>query len=73
LACELNVTLNSINGIGFLAKFLSKSYNILRHNTLYNNMMEVIKWTELIFYHAKKIVLAHVKDAPKQIVPQNIS
>jgi len=35
--------------------------------------MEVIKWTELIFYHAKKIVLAHVKDAPKQIVPQNIS
>ena len=57
----------------FFAKFLSKSYNILRHNTLYNNVMEVIMWTELIFYHAKKIVLALVKDAPKQIVQQNIS
>jgi hypothetical protein len=49
------------------------SYNILRHNTLYNNMMEVTIWTERIFYHAKKIVLALVKDAQKQIAHQNIS
>jgi hypothetical protein len=36
-------------------------------------MMDVTKWTELIFYHAKKIVLAHVKDAQKQTAHQNIS
>jgi hypothetical protein len=52
-----------------LAKFLSMHYNILRHNILYKNAMDVTIWTELIFYHAKKIVLALVKDAQKQIAP----
>jgi hypothetical protein len=46
---------------------------ILRHNTLYKNAMEVTKWTEPIFYHAKKIILAPVKDAQKQTAHQNIS
>ena len=45
------------------------SYNILRHNTLYKNVMDVKRWIELISYHAKKIVLALVKDAQKQIAP----
>ena len=35
--------------------------------------MDMTIWTELIFYHAKKIVLALVKDAQKQIAHQNIS
>jgi hypothetical protein len=48
-------------------------YNILRHNTLYKKIMDVIIWTELTFYPAKKIVSAHVKDAQKQIAHQNIS
>jgi hypothetical protein len=47
--------------------------NISRHNTLYKNMMEVTIWTETILYHAKKIILAPVKDAQKQTAHQNIS
>ena len=36
-------------------------------------MMEVTIWTEPIFYHAKKMILAPVKDAQKQTAHQNIS
>jgi hypothetical protein len=57
----------------FFSKRSPIIFNILRHNTLYKNVMEVTKWTELIFYHAKKIILAPVKDAQKQTAHQNIS
>jgi hypothetical protein len=57
----------------FFSKRSPNTLNILRHNTLYNKVTEVTMWTEPISYHAKKMILAPVKDAQKQIAHQNIS
>jgi len=62
----------SNNTESFFSKLFISILHILRHNTLYKNM-RVTLWTERIFYHAKKIVLALVKDARKQTALQNIT